>query len=264
VERELVSFLTAGLARPAPQPPGPGPAGLAGLDGFYRDVTPGEELSAPWARLGGVEVVRHGEGLAVREVRVTGPRSLFTRSDVEPLVPAGVDAFRRPAEVLSSLTFLRGPDGRAQAVVTPGALLERAPGGLLALERALLGAALVLSVAGAALAPAVLLLSSRAGGWGWGLAALASLPGACLAALWVVFHRWPDRLGAFGAVSAAVTILGWAFAASALALLAAAALAPREVGLTARAHALLVGAAGMGLALFAAQAGWIGLRTWRW
>jgi hypothetical protein len=266
IEGEVLGFLLRGEEPPAVAPVQADREALGRLAGFYRDVTPGERFTAPLAALGGLHVAERGGGLAVQDDAIHGVRSLVARRPWARLFPAGGGAFRRAGDAVSTLLFVRTPDGD-DAIVTSGGYLERASEAAVFLARALLAGAILLMLSALALAPVWLLAWWRSGqAPPYPLArALPALASLCALALWAIVTRSPQLWGRLNATSASIWALTWAFAAFSLLALASAVAAPaREVGVLTKLHSVLVSVACTGLTAFAGAAGWIGVRTWRW
>ena len=266
IEDEILQFLVRGEEPPVLAQVPADPEALGRLAGFYRDVAPGEQFTAPLLSLGGLRVAARTGGLAVQDDAIHGVKSLVSRRPWVRLVPMGGGAFRREGDALSTLLFVRSPAG-TDALVTGGGYLERAPAGAVLLARALLGVAILCMLSALLLAPLWLLATWRSGqAPAFTLArALPALASLCALALWAIVTRSPQRWGRLNATSVSIWGLSWAFAAfSILALVTTFAVPTRDVGVLVKLHSILVSIACTGLTVFAWSAGWIGVRTWRW
>jgi len=267
VEDALLALVTRGVPPSAPEPAAAlGEAERAGLAGFWRNDAPGEEITAPVDRLGGIEIAERPDGLARRRFDVDSPRALLRVPAWQPVVPVGGGALRGAGEAVSSVVRVRTAAGE-DALLTADGLYVRSSGAAAAAGRALLALGLFLAVTGLLAAPAWAVAWLRAGR----PASLAfatllpALPPLALAAAWAL-RRWsPELLGRRDATSVAIWLLGWAFGILSWAALAGVLAVPwRAAGIVARLHGLAVTLGCSGLAAFAWRAGWIGLRTWRW
>ncbi|HEY0409026.1 MAG TPA: serine hydrolase domain-containing protein, partial [Candidatus Dormibacteraeota bacterium] len=209
VEGELAGYLMRGA--PAPPRAATVLSGgvLAGLAGFYRDVTALDVLRAPiTAILGGEDFEVRGGALWERAAGDGGVSSLVRSPPWQRLSPCEGGGFCRDGETISSLYFARGADG-GRVLVTPAGYLERGPGWLVAVERALLLGAL-LCLLGAVVAAPLWLLRAAFGGPPRGhlgirlLPAAAALAAACAYGL---FSRNPQPLGEMNATTVAVFVL---------------------------------------------------------
>jgi CubicO group peptidase (beta-lactamase class C family) len=266
IEAEILAFLTRAVRPPPPQEVVVAPEELARLAGFYRDVAPDQELVAPLTTLGGVEISAEPGGLVMRPLPALSLRSRLpgARSAVR-LFPAGGGAFRREGETASSFLFARTRDGE-DAVVTGNGILVKASGMTVSLAWWSLVIALCVLLSALALLPHVLVQwwfrESASRIWVEILPSLSALTTFTLLGL---VYLSPQQWGRLNATTVSFWALSWLYLPlSLLALAGALVHAWGPGGIWLKAYTLVVGLCGLGLAMFAWRAGWIGLRTWRW
>ena len=266
IETEIVAFLAQSVRPPAPQEVATPPEELARLAGFYRDVVPDQDLVAPLTTLGGVEISTEPGGLVMRPRPALSLRShLPGGSAAIRLLPAGGGAFRREGEAATSLLFTRVAGGE-DAIVTGHGLLLRSPRWAVSLRWwGLLGSVCV-TLGSLTLLPHLLLTwRNRAPAAHFGVELLLVLTALTAAALLGLVLLSRQQWGRLNVTTAAFWALSWLYIVlSVLVLAAGLGQWHGSTSLTMRIYTLLAGACGVGLSVFAWNAGWVGLRTWLW
>ena len=251
VGRTVLKHLTTDV-RPAPAPVVP----VADLDryvGHYRLASPTIEfLRFKTDVYGGVTIRRHGQHLVVRGGRWAAR-----------LIPTGVDRFRFPRDIDTSIVFGRTPPGR-QVVVIGDTYFEQESGAWAAARKWALEISIFLLLA-TAVAPIVFVSCpdprQRA------LVVRPFAAALCLLGMSYSFDHAHDAgiLGERGVATVAVWLLSWGFAAWAHGGFARALRSFRsDVSPALRAYALVTSAAAVWIALHLSRYGLIGLRTWLW
>jgi hypothetical protein len=266
IEKEIALFLRRGETVVPPRKVAIEPTGVGELAGFYRDVTPDGAIVGPLAGLGGLEVAERDGSLFARDRRVRGVRDLYRREPWVRYVSVGAGAFQSEGDLVSTVVFTRSPDGRRGIVSALGYLeIDRYRSS--AVVRISLAVSLIVLLSVLALIPGCLWLMGRPGAVDSSLAAIL-MPGcgaASLLLMWAVATWSREPWGKMNATTIALWAFGWAFAGFVAMSLGATTWAwVRPAALPLRLYALLASVASLVVAVFGWNAGWIGLRTWRW